>query len=120
MIHEIIYSHYFYISILLFSIAGMVLADWKYRLAFWHDWKASTKSIGLVMTLLLLFDITGIYQNIFSTNQKYVVGLYFGTPDLPVEEFLFLFLLCYVTLILYRVLKMRFFVKLNDDEGGIK
>lgn len=115
MIQAIIYSHFFYISILIFSIVGLLLADYKYGLAFWHDWKASAKSIGSAMTLLLLFDIAGIYQNIFTTNQKYVIGLYFVTPNLPVEEFLFLFLLCYITLLLYRFLVTRSIGKHHND-----
>lgn len=107
MIHAILYSQYFYISILLFSLCGICLADWQYKLAFWYDWRSSAKSIGFVIALLLLFDIAGIQQQIFSTNQSYVVGIYIMTPNLPIEELLFLFLLCYVTLILYRLFCMR-------------
>lgn len=83
------------------------MADWQYKLAFWYDWRSSAKSIGFVIALLLLFDIAGIQQQIFSTNQSYVVGIYIMTPNLPIEELLFLFLLCYVTLILYRLFCMR-------------
>jgi len=107
MIQEIVYNNNFYISVLVLSIVGMLLADWKYQLAFWFDWKSSIKSIGAVMALLLIFDIIGVFQNIFTTNQKYVIGIYFGTPNLPIEELFFLFMLCYVTLLVFRVLLKR-------------
>lgn len=104
MLVNIIFSPYFYILVLIFSICGILLADWRYRLVFWYDKLASAKAIGFTMLLLLIFDIAGIINNIFSTNQKYVIGIYIVSPNLPLEEILFLFLLCYVTLVLYRAL----------------
>lgn len=101
---NIIFSPYFYILVLIISICGLLLADWRYGLVFWHDKLASAKAIGFTMLLLLIFDIAGIINNIFSTNQNYVVKINIISPNLPVEEILFLFMLCYVTLISYRTL----------------
>ncbi|MBA3678967.1 lycopene cyclase domain-containing protein [Candidatus Saccharibacteria bacterium] len=102
---EIIHTHFFYFCLLVFSITGLTLADWRYKLAFWNNPIASALAIGSVWVLLLLFDIGGIRNQIFSTNQSYVIGIHIVSPNLPIEEFLFLFILCYVTLLLYQILK---------------
>lgn len=121
MLAQLVHTHYFYICILVFSIAGLVLADWRYKLAFWHDKVASTKAIGFTMLLLLIFDIAGVVNNIFYTNQDYVVRLNVFSPNLPVEEILFLFMLCYVTLILYRIIgKVEILKRVRDDGPGKK
>lgn len=106
MIRGLVYTHYFYLGILLFSIAGLLLADWRYHLALWCDWRASLISISIVMVLLLAGDIAGIKLGIFSTNQDFVSGIHLLSPNLPVEELFFLFLLCYVTLIVFRALSV--------------
>jgi lycopene cyclase domain-containing protein len=46
-----------------------------------------------------------VVNKIFSTNPKYVVGIYLVSPNLPIEEILFLFLLCYSTLIIYKTVE---------------
>jgi len=98
-------SQYFYICMLILSIAGLTLADFRYKLVFWYDKLASGKAIVVTMLILLLFDIAGVLNHIFSTNQEYVIGIYVVTKDLPIEEFLFLFLLSYVTLLIYQSIK---------------
>ncbi len=107
MLSQLIFSKYLYISVLIFSVLGLLLADYRYKAAFFDINKrvGTIKSIGIVMSLLLLFDVLGIINNIFSTNQRYVSGVYLFSPDLPLEEFIFLFLLCYFCLILYIFLK---------------
>jgi|GEM_PF-834385 len=103
MKYNFVYSNFFYIGILLFSLVGIAMADWLYKLAFFVDPKSSGLAIGLTAVLLLCFDVLGIALGIFSTNQNYVSGLFVITPNLPLEEFLFLFLLGYVTLLTYRL-----------------
>lgn len=105
MIRQLVHMYFFYISILIFSIVGLLLADWRYKLAFWSNKIASIKAIGFTMLLLYIFDIAGVVNKIFSTNPKYVVGIYLVSPNLPIEEILFLFLLCYSTLIIYKTVE---------------
>jgi len=92
-------SHWAYLFLLIISIVGLSLADWRYRLAWWHNRNATLWAIVVSYSILLLGDIAGIGLRIFSTNQTYVSGLYVMTPNLPIEEFFFLYLLCYVTLL---------------------
>jgi lycopene cyclase domain-containing protein len=114
---DFVYSHFFYIVILLFSVTGIVLADWRYKLAFFLDFKASVLAIGLSALLLLCFDIAGIVIGIFTTNQIYVSGWYFVTPNLPIEEFIFLFLLGYVTIVVYQLVSTKLGSQTNKIEN---
>ena len=104
MLMSIIIGKLFYVIFLCFSVSGLFLADYRYKIAFYKNRKATVKTIGIVMVLLLLFDILGIINNIFTTNQKYVTGLYIISKNLPIEELIFLFLLCYFCLIVYLIL----------------
>lgn len=93
-------------AVLLLGIAGLILADWRYRLVFFYRPKAAIKTISFLVCLLLLADITGIRLGIFFTNQRYVTGWHIVSTNLPAEELFFLFLLSYVSLILYRLITL--------------
>ena len=91
-----------YLIALIVSIGGMTLIDWRYRLAWWANRQATAWTIALVYALLLAADVVGITWQIFATNSTYVTGIYFITPNLPIEEFFFLYLLCHCVLVAYR------------------
>jgi len=60
---------------------------------------ATITTLLIGVSFFLVWDIAGIMLGIFSTNPRYVFGLNFFTPNLPIEEVLFLTLLIYVSLI---------------------
>ncbi len=97
-----------YLGALLFSISGLALLDWRHRLAFWYDSKRTILTIGSVVVLFVVWDIVGIASGIFLHGNSPLTLPYRLFPEFPIEELFFLFLLSYVTLILYRgVLKWR-------------
>ncbi len=100
-------SHYFYLGLLIISIVALLGADWAYRLAFFYRALATLQTIGVMMLILIASDMAGIGLRIFSTNQQFVSGWHIGSPNFPVEELLFLFLLSYLTLLLYRFIKLH-------------
>ncbi len=87
---------------LVFSLCALLLLDYKRQLAFF--WRP--KKVGLITLISVVFflswDVAGITLGIFSTNQEWVSGVYFITPNLPLEELLFLTLLAYQTILLWR------------------
>lgn len=93
--------NYIYLTILFFSIFGLFIIDRKFKLLFYDNPKPAAKSIIIMMAILLFTDVIGINWHIFSTNPRFVVGLFLGSPNLPIEEILFLFLLCYSVLLIY-------------------
>lgn len=101
MLEAIIYLRYTYFLILLISILGLVCLDYRFGLALFLHRIATLKTLAIMIGGFLLIDIVGIAKSVFSTNSKYVVGLYIFSPNLPIEEVLFLLLLCYSTLLSY-------------------
>lgn len=97
---------YTYLLVLVFSLIGLGLADWRWRLVIFDNPKAAIVTIVLLVGFFLAWDIVGLGLNIFSTNQNYVSGAYIATPNLPIEEVLFLTLLNYVVLICYQGFSM--------------
>lgn len=116
MIYSILFSHYFYLVVLLIGIGGLTLADWRLQLVFFDNFIPALKSISILVVILLAADIAGIKLEIFSTNQNFVTGIHIFTPNLPIEEIFFLFLLSYLTLVLYQIIK-KFEIK---NQGEIK
>jgi len=92
-----------YLAALLFSLAGMVILDKRYRLAFFHNWRRATITLGIGLGIFIIWDILGIGRGIFFSGQSpYMSGLYLG-PEFPIEELFFLTFLCYFTLNMYRL-----------------
>ncbi|NCU38647.1 lycopene cyclase domain-containing protein [Candidatus Saccharibacteria bacterium] len=92
-----------YLAALTVSLIGMIVLDWKYRLAFFSDRRATVVTLLLGVTLFILWDALGIVLGIFfSGNSPYMSGIYLA-PEFPIEELFFLTFLCYFTLIVYRL-----------------
>lgn len=96
-----------YLIVLIVSLAGFAILDRKFSLVFWRDakWAAITVLIGVAF--FAVWDVAGIWANIFSTgSSKYITGIMIAS-DFPIEELFFLTLLCYQTLIFWEFLKKR-------------
>lgn len=95
-------EQWFYLIALVVSISGLATLDWRYKLAFWYDARRTTLTLAAACWLFLLWDIAGISLGIFlHGNGPYALPFRLF-PEFPIEELFFLFLLSYVTLILYR------------------
>lgn len=94
-------EQWYYLFALVFSISGLLIIDSRYRLAFWHDKKRATTTIGITMLVFIIWDILGIAFGIFHHGGSLYTLPIRLLPEFPLEELFFLFLLCYVTLLLY-------------------
>lgn len=92
-----------YLASLLIGLSALTAWDRYKRIALFQNPRAAIKVVGISVGFFLVWDILGILLNIFHTNTKYVSGAFFFTPDLPLEELLFLTFLAYFVLILDRV-----------------
>lgn len=97
----------YYLTTLLLSIAGLGLLDWRYRLALASQPRRAGLTIAAGMGLFLVWDFIGISQGIFFRGPAPYQLPFELAPELPLEELFFLFLLCYVTLLLYIALERR-------------
>jgi len=94
-----------YLLGLLFSICGMGLLDWKFKLAFSQNRRAALLTTLIPLAFFLLWDGVGIALGIFFRGESsHLTGLIVA-PELPLEEIFFLFLLNYTSLCLYIVFK---------------
>jgi lycopene cyclase domain-containing protein len=90
-----------YLAILLVSLAGLGLTDWRHRLAFRANPKAAAITLAVAMVFFLIWDFAGIALGIFFVGDAAHLTGIMVAPELPLEEIFFLALLSYSTLILY-------------------
>ena len=96
---------YAYLLGLLFSIIGLGLFDWKFKLGFSTNKKAAMLATLLPLIYFLLWDGAGIALGIFFRGEtSHLTGILVA-PELPLEELLFLFLLNYTTLTIFIAVK---------------
>ncbi len=91
-----------YLTALAVSLTGMVVLDARFRLFFWRDAGRAAIVLPAGVLFFLLWDLAGIGLGIFfrGSGSELMTGLLLA-PELPVEEVLFLTLLCYLTMNLY-------------------
>jgi lycopene cyclase domain-containing protein len=90
-----------YLGALLVSLAGMVVLDVRFRLFF----RVAPVRAAIVMVagiaFFLIWDLAGIGAGVFFRgNHGLLTGIQLA-PELPLEEFFFLALLCYTTMNTY-------------------
>lgn len=90
-----------YLLILVLGLIGMGLVDYKFKLAFWGDLRRSAAAVGIGVLAFLAWDIAGIGLGIFFIGQtSWLTGVLLA-PQVPLEEPVFLLLLCYSALMGY-------------------
>ena len=91
-----------YILALLGVIGTLLIADARLRLAFFDQPRRACLTLAGGLAVFLVWDLLGIAFNIFAEGvSAYALGVYI-LPHMPLEEPFFLFLLCYLSLLLYR------------------
>ena len=87
-----------YLVALVFSLAGMALLDYRFKLVFFRDWLAGTVAVSAGVAFFLVWDLFGIANGIFFRGETPGLTGLMVAPELPLEEVFFLSLLCYTTL----------------------
>lgn len=91
-----------YLLSLVSVILLLLLVDRKMKLAFYDDAKRTIMTLATSIVLFLVWDVLGVWLGIFFPGDSaYILGI-MVFPDVPLEELFFLFLLSYVTLIIWR------------------
>ena len=96
-----------YLGLLAFSLAGLGLIDWKFRLAFFGQPLRALLTIVLPTIFFLIWDASGIALGIFFKGQTQLLTGVLLAPEIPLEEPLFLLLLCYTTLVVFLSVERR-------------
>ncbi|MFF1530037.1 lycopene cyclase domain-containing protein [Cellulomonas sp. NPDC058312] len=91
-----------YLGALLVSLGGLAVIDRRWRLAFWDAPRRAALTVGIGVVGFLLWDVAGLLLGIFARGESpHMTGLLLA-PELPVEEAVFLTLLCYNALLVWR------------------
>lgn len=87
-----------YLAALAVSLTGMIMLDRRFRLFFWRDARRAAIVLVAGLVFFLAWDLSGIGLGIFFRGEtSFMTGLVLA-PELPVEELLFLALLCYLAM----------------------
>lgn len=87
-----------YLIALLFSLAGMVVLDWRYTLFFWANTRRATIVMSVGVVFFLAWDYVGVDLGIFFPGDSPWDTGWMVTPEIPIEEVFFLVMLCYFTM----------------------
>ena len=94
--------NWLYLVGIIFSFLGMVVLDFRHRLAYWHDPRRTVLTVLIMTIVFIVWDIFGISLGIFfSGRSRYMSGVYLFS-EFPLEEPLFLLFLSYFSLVVYR------------------
>jgi len=96
-----------YLIGLLVTIGCMVLIDYRFKLAFFHNAKQTALTLIVAIGLFIVWDVIGIRLGIFFHGGSELTLPIRLANEFPLEELFFLLLLTYVTLIVYRFLRTR-------------
>ena len=94
-----------YLLTLLVSLAGLGYLDYRYQLVLWKHRRAGIVTVIVGLAIFLLWDLAGIRLGIFFPGGSVYALTQTVLPGLPIEEFFFLALLSYLTLLLSRRLR---------------
>lgn len=90
-----------YLLALCISISGLLCIDWRHKLAFWKDARRTIITLVVAIVVFIIWDLLGISLGIFYDGESTFMLPVRLLPHFPIEELFFLFLLTYVTLLLY-------------------
>ncbi|MFD6443998.1 lycopene cyclase domain-containing protein [Promicromonospora sp. NPDC060204] len=89
-----------YLAVLLFSAAGVLIVDRRFRLFLWDSPVRAAAVLVTGTAFFLVWDLAGIGLGIFLHGAgPYMTGLMLA-PELPMEEIVFLAFLCELTMVL--------------------
>ena len=96
-----------YLIGLVISIGGLLMIDWRHKLAFFKFPRRAAVTIGIAMSLFIIWDLLGIHAGVFFSGGSAYSLPFMIVPDFPIGGLFLLFLLSYVTLLLYIGLRKR-------------
>lgn len=92
-----------YLGLLLFALGSIACLDYRYRLAFFADPRTAIKTVASGVLVFLVWDVVGVSLGIFFPGKNTITTGIMILPKIPLEELFFLVLLCYFTLVLWKV-----------------
>jgi lycopene cyclase domain-containing protein len=92
-----------YLGTLALGSACMGLMDRRWRLVFWADARRAVAVIGTGLVLFLAWDVAALELGLYHRGESPAMTGVEVAPELPLEEIFFILFLCYLTLVLHRL-----------------
>jgi lycopene cyclase domain-containing protein len=110
-------THLAYLGSLLVAIACMAVMDLRWRLVLWADLRRGVTVLVSGVVLFLVWDLAAVALGFYRRGETDVMTGVQIAPDIPLEEIFFILFLCYVTLVLHRLLARFVFGGPAGEEG---
>lgn len=99
-------TKYLYQYLLLLTISFPLAASFESKLAFYKKFQSILKGIVVMVLIFIPWDIFFSQQNVWWFNEDYTLG--FTILHLPIEEWLFFFIIPYACVFIYESLNYYF------------
>lgn len=96
-----------YLGLLVFSLVGMAITDFRWKLALFDDARRAVLVIVLSVVFFVGWDIAGVANGVFFKGDSNLLVGWDIAPEIPIEEILFLTLLSHLALIAFRFVERR-------------
>lgn len=96
-----------YLGLLLFSLAGMVLCDYRWKIALFDDARRTVLVVILSVAFFVSWDISGVANGVFFKGESDLLIGWDIATEVPIEEVLFLTLLTHLALVAFRLADRR-------------
>jgi lycopene cyclase domain-containing protein len=104
-----------YLATLLLGLGCMLLVDRRWDLVLWADARRALVVVGAGVVLFLGWDLAALELGLYRRGGSTAMTGVEVAPDLPLEEIFFIVFLCYLTLVLHRLVLL---LLRSRPEGG--
>ena len=105
-----------YLATLLLSLAAMAAVDRRWRLVVWADPRRAVLVLAAGVVLFLVWDLEAVRHGFYRRGGTTLMTGIDVARDVPLEEVFFVTFLCYVTLVLHRLLDRFVFGHTRSEE----
>ena len=104
-----------YLATLALGTGCMALMDHRWRLVLWADVRRALIVIGVGLVLFLAWDVAALRLGLYHRGESTAMTGVEVAPNLPLEEIFFILFLCYLTLVLHRLVH-RFLLRAPAED----
>lgn len=92
-----------YLGTLALGSACMALVDHRWQLVLWADVRRALVVLGAGLVLFLAWDVAALELGLYRRGESAAMTGIEVAPNLPLEEIFFILFLCYLTMVLHRL-----------------
>lgn len=93
-----------YLAALLGALGCMLLLDQRLRLVLWKDLRRGVVVLTVGTVGFLIWDVIAVEQEFYRRGESKLMSGIELAPEVPLEELFFIVFLCYLTLVLHRLI----------------